>query len=99
LTGPNSAEWIPRKASAANISVRLCSQNPARPTIMIAISKSLIHRMSRDFSTLSAICPEVADSSTNGAMNTAPARLTSAFGSSVVNRAAWKATKMISAFL
>ena len=47
---------------------------------MIAISKTLIQRMSRDFSNLSAICPAVAESSTNGAMNTAPARLTSVFG-------------------
>ena len=35
----------------------------------------------------------------NGAMNTAPARLTSAFGSRLVMLAAWNATKMISAFL
>ncbi len=66
---------------------------------MIAISKSLIQRMSRDFSNLSASCPAVADRRTKGAMNTAPATLTSAFGSSVVRVAAWNATKITSAFL
>ena len=66
---------------------------------MIAISKSLIQRMSRDFSNLSASCPAVAENSTNGAMNTAPARLTSAFVSSEVSVAAWNATKITSAFL
>ena len=66
---------------------------------MIAISNSLIQRISRDFSYLSASCPAVAENSTKGAMNTAPARLTSALGSSVVIVDAWNATKMISAFL
>ncbi len=66
---------------------------------MMTISKSLIHRMSRDFSNLSASCPAVADSRTKGAMNTAPATFTSAFGSSGVRVAAWKATKITSAFL
>ena len=66
---------------------------------MIAISKSLIQRISRDFSNLSASWPDVAERSTNGAMKTAPARLTSVLASSAVSCAAWKATKMISAFL
>ncbi len=55
---------------------------------MMAISNSFTHRMSRDFSNLSASWPEVAESSTKGAMNTAPATLTSVFGSSVVSVAA-----------
>jgi hypothetical protein len=46
-----------------------------QPIAMIAISSSLMARISHDFSSLSAICPDVADSSTNGAMNTAPIRL------------------------
>ena len=66
---------------------------------MIPISKSLIHRMSRDFSSLSASCPADAENSTKGAMNTAPARFTSAFVSREVRLAAWKATKITSAFL
>ena len=66
---------------------------------MIAISKSLIQRMSRDFSNLSASWPAVAENSMNGAMKTAPARLTSALGSSEVSVAAWNATKITSAFL
>ncbi len=66
---------------------------------MIAISNSLIQRISRDFSYLSASWPEAADSSTNGAMKIAPARFTSAFGSSVVIDDAWNATNTISAFL
>ena len=61
-------------------SARSRCQKPANPTIMIAISNSLIQRISRDFSTLSASWPAVAENSTNGAMNTAPARLTSALG-------------------
>ena len=80
-------------------SVRSRRQKPASPTAMIAISKSLIQRMSRDFSSLSASCPAVAENSTKGAMNTAPARLTSAFVSSDVSVAAWNATKITSAFL
>ena len=66
---------------------------------MMAISRILIQRISRDFSYLSASWPAVAENSMNGAMNTAPARLTSALASSDVICAAWKATKMISAFL
>ncbi len=66
---------------------------------MIAISASLIQRIRPDFSYLSASCPDVAENSTNGAMNTAPARLTSACGSRLVIVAAWNAAKMISAFL
>ena len=66
---------------------------------MIAISRSLTCRMSRDFSYLSASCPAVAESSTNGAMNTAPARFTSVFASAPLMPAAWNARKMTSAFL
>ena len=66
---------------------------------MIAISKSLIQRIRRDFSSLSASCPAVAESSTKGAMNTAPARFTSVFVSSEVRVAAWNATNITSAFL
>ena len=66
---------------------------------MIAISRILIHRISRDFSYLSASCPDVAENSMNGAMKTAPARLTRALASSEVICAASKATKMMSAFL
>ena len=50
---------------------------------MIAISKSLIQRMSRDFSYLSASCPADADSSTNGRMNTPAATFTSVLASYV----------------
>ena len=66
---------------------------------MMTISRILIQRISRDFSYLSASCPADAENSMNGAMNTAPARLTSALASSDVSCAASNATKMTSAFL
>ena len=43
---------------------------------MIAISSSLIQRIIRDFSYLSASWPDVAENSMNGRMKTAPIRLT-----------------------
>ena len=55
---------------------------------MMPISNTLIARIIRDFSNLSASWPAVADSSTNGRMNTAAATLTSVLASSVVMLAA-----------
>jgi hypothetical protein len=60
LTGPNSVECTPISASAAKSRTRSRSQNPANPTTMIAISNSLIQRISDDFSSLSASWPPVA---------------------------------------
>ncbi len=50
---------------------------------MIAISNSLMKRIRRDFSYLSASWPDVADSSTNGRMNTPAATFTSVLASYV----------------
>ena len=66
---------------------------------MIAISKSLMKRINRDFSYLSASWPAVAEKRTNGAMKTAAAILTRSFADIAVNVAAWNATKITSAFL
>jgi hypothetical protein len=66
---------------------------------MIAISNTLMNRIKRDFSYLSAIWPAVAENSMNGAMNTAAATLTRSFEDSEVSVAAWKATKITNAFL
>ena len=63
----------------------------------IPISKSLMKRIRRDFSNLSAIWPAVAENRTNGAMNTAAAMLTRSFDESAVSVAAWNATKITSA--
>ena len=55
---------------------------------MIAISRVFTKRISRDFSSLSASCPDVAEKRTKGRMKIPAIRFTTSFGSSVVSRAA-----------
>ena len=65
-----------------------CSARPAPPIRAIAISASLTRRMKRDFSSLSASWPLVAENRTNGAMNSPPIRKPAKCGSTLPQRAA-----------
>ncbi len=56
---------------------------------MMAISSVFTRRISRALSMRSAICPLVADSSTNGAMKIAEIRNAAEAGSALPNSAAW----------
>ena len=66
---------------------------------MIAISNSLMRRISADFSYLSAIWPAVAENSMNGTMKMAPIRLTIIPASIDVSETAANATNTTNAFL
>ena len=83
FTGPKNADWAPSKNSAMSSSGRLCKAKPAAATIMMRISAALITRIKLAFSTLSAICPAVAENNRNGKMNRPAATLASTAGSSV----------------
>jgi hypothetical protein len=75
FTGPNSADCRPVPNSATSSSGMFCSRKPTAATDMITISIVVVMRISRDFSSFSAICPAVAENRKNGRMNSAGARL------------------------
>ncbi|MNS91435.1 hypothetical protein D3C72_1255280 [compost metagenome] len=56
---------------------------------MMAISSDLTSRIRRDFSILSAICPLVAENSTNGAIKMAEIRKAALRASTPSNSAVW----------
>ncbi len=88
LTGPKMVDCTPISASATNMSTRSRCQNPMTPIAMMPISNSLMCRIRRDFSNLSASWPAVADSRTKGRMKMPAARFTSVFASNAVSDAA-----------
>ncbi len=89
MTGPNSVECRPIRKVVRYSSGALYQAKPASPTSMIAISSDLTKRISRDFSILSAICPLVAENSTNGAMKIAEIRKAALAPSTPSKRAVW----------
>ncbi len=88
FTGPNTVDCSPSRKIARYSSGADCSSRPAPPTSATAISASLMRRMKRDFSSLSASWPLVAENSTNGAMNSAPIRKPAKRASTPPQRAA-----------
>ncbi|MCY1227165.1 hypothetical protein D9M72_394270 [compost metagenome] len=89
MTGPNSVECSPIRKVPAYSSGALCQAKPARPSSMMAISSDLTSRIRRDFSSLSAICPLVAENSTNGAIKMAEIRKAALRASTPSNSAVW----------
>jgi len=87
LTGPNTVEWTPIRKVHRYRSGALCSQKPVPPISMTAISKVFTKRVSIALSYLSAIWPEVAESSTNGRMKIAEIRNAAVFASTPEKRA------------
>ncbi|MNQ49048.1 hypothetical protein D3C85_629400 [compost metagenome] len=75
FTGPNSAEWVPMAKSARNSSGRLSKKKPRAPTAMMAISASLMARISESLANFSPNCPPRAEKRKNGRMNSRAQRL------------------------
>jgi hypothetical protein len=67
FTGPNSAECVPMANSATSIS-DMIEEKPTAPA-MIAISASLIRRISASLANFSPNCPASAENRKNGRMN------------------------------
>ena len=85
--GPKKADWAPSSSSTANSSQAFPHSQAAAPADMITISASLMRRISRDLSILSAIWPADVDSRKKGRMNRPAAALTSR---SVFASSSWK---------
>ena len=75
FTGPNSVDCTPVQNSATSSTDMFCVRKPTAASDMIAISIAVVMRISRDFSSFSAICPAVAENRKYGRMNSAGARL------------------------
>ena len=74
--GPKKVDCTPNKNSTASMAAAFCkySDNPA--STATAISKTLMRRIKRDFSYLSAICPAVAENRKKGSTNSPAAAFT-----------------------
>src|SRR4051812_7815125 len=77
LIGPKTVECVPRQNSDAKSTGTLPSQSPQAPSDMMPISASLTTRAILDLSIRSASVPEAPEKRKNGAMNSAPASITS----------------------
>ena len=75
-------ECTPIRKTQANSTGTLVVKKPKAAMPMMATSSSLTERMISALSYLSAHCPAVADSSTNGRMNSAPMTRPAIAGSS-----------------
>ena len=85
--------------TAATSSHRVCVIQPMPATSMMAISSHLTKRARRDFSTLSAIWPAVAENTTYGRMNSAGMTMFSVAGLIEVQFSASKVSITSSAVL
>ena len=74
FTGPNSADCTPVENSAISSTTMFCVTKPIAAPVMITISIIVVMRISRDFSSFSAICPAVAENRKYGRMKIAGAR-------------------------
>ncbi|MND67041.1 hypothetical protein D3C80_584460 [compost metagenome] len=63
------AEWVPMPNNARSISKGIWVMMPMAPTAMIAISASLITRISASLAYFSPNCPASAENRKNGRMN------------------------------
>ncbi len=99
LTGPNSADCVPIRNSTTSSSGSDIRANPTTASAITAISSSLVARIRRLFSYLSASWPAVAENRKKGRMKMPAARFTSTAGESAPRRAAWKVISTTSAFL
>ena len=89
FTGPKSADCTPPRKSAPRSSARFCMNRPTAPSAMTASSIATVIVISVDFSTLSAICPAVAENRKNGRMKRACARFCRVSEDIVVKLAVW----------
>ena len=97
FTGPNRVDCQPIRNSNPISTDMLPRMKPSAAHNMMTISSSLIQRIRCDFSYLSASWPAVAENRKNGNTNKPALRLTRVLARA--GSAAWKAIRMIRAFL
>jgi hypothetical protein len=73
FTGPNRVDCMPVQNSATSSTGRLWVRKPVAASDMITISMVVVITISRDFSSLSAICPASAENRKYGRMKMAGA--------------------------